>query len=120
MSRSELRRLDLSVHQRVKEREIEALPSAGYAEEPPVVDAGTHEEVPFYSTDRTAALNLAKWAEEEIGWVFSEEELPEEGPYRVVVELGEDESDPVRAEGADFAEAVARAALAAADAARRA
>lgn len=117
MSRSELRRLDLSIHQRVKDREVEALPSAGYEEDPPAVDARTHEEVPFYSTDRTAALNLVRWAEEEIGWTFSEEELPEEGPYRIVVELDEGGSDPVRAEGADFAEAVARATLAAADAA---
>lgn len=95
---------------------MEALPSAGYEADPPVVDAVTHEEVPFYSTDRTAALHLAEWAEEEIGWVFDEEDLPEEGPYRVIVELDGDDSEPVQGEGADFAEAVARAALAAADA----
>jgi len=119
MNRSELRRLDLSVHQRVKDREVETLPSIGYDEDPPAVDSVTHEEVPFYSTDRTAALHLAEWAEEEIGWEFSEEELPEEGPYRVIVDVGGDDSDPVRGEGDDFAEAVARAALAAADAAER-
>ena len=119
MSRSELRRLDLSVHQRVKDREVEALPSAGYEADPPVVDAVTHEEVPFYSTDRTAALHLAEWAEEQIGWNFSEEDLPEEGLYRVSVEVGGDGTDPVQADGDDFAEAVARAALAAADAAGR-
>ena len=96
MSRSELRRLDLSVHQRVKDR-----------------------EVAFYSTDRTAALHLAEWAEDEIGWNFSEEDLPKEGLYRVIVELGGDGSEPVEADGNDFAEAVARAAIAAADAAGR-
>jgi len=119
MSRSELRRLDLSVHQRVKDREVETLPSIGYDEDPPVVDAVTHEEVPFYSTDRTAALHLAEWAEEQIGWDFSEEDLPEEGLYRVIVDPGEEASEPVRGDGDDFAEAVARAALAAADATGR-
>lgn len=118
MSRSELRRLDLSVHQRVKERDIEALPAAGYEEDPPVVDAGTREEVPFYSTDRMAALDLAEWVEEEIGWSFSDEDLPEEGRHRVTVEL-DDAREPIRAEAADFAEAVARAALEAAKATGR-
>lgn len=120
MSRSELRRLDLSVHQRVKRRDIEALPAAGYEDEPPVVDADTREEVPFYSTDRMAALNLAQWAEEEIGWSLSDQDLPEEGRHRVVVEFGEDGPEPVRTEAADFAEAVARAALQAARATGRA
>lgn len=114
MSRSELRRLDLSVHQRVRDRTVEALPAAGYEDDPPVVDADTREEVPFYSTDRTAALHLAEWAQEELGWSFSDEEIPDDGTHRVVVEFGDEELAPVRVKGSDFPEAVARAALAAA------
>lgn len=120
MSRSELRQLDLAVHQRVKGRRIEALPAAGYEEDPPVVDGRTREEVPFYSTDRTAALHLAEWAEEEAGWSFSDEEVSEDGTHRVTVDVDDAGGDPVRADGEDFPEAVARAVLAAAEATERA
>lgn len=116
MSRSELRQLDLAVHQRVKGRSIEALPAAGYEEEPPVVDTTTREEVPFYSTDRTAALHLAEWAEEEAGWTFSDEEVSEDGTHRVTVDLEGPGENSIQADGNDFPEAVARAVLSAAEA----
>lgn len=114
MSRSELRQLDLAVHQRVKGRSVEALPAAGYEEDPPVVDTATREEVPFYSTDRTSALHLADWAEDEAGWSFSDEEVSEDGTHRVTVRVGDAERDPISARGGDFPEAVARAVLEAA------